>query len=99
MPLFGQVLAYSARFTYYDATLRSGIFSHRSKYSVIINNLHVAELIAFTHEADAVLIVDPNAVLSLSIAAQRFKTVPRRYSQIIQVRALFMIFNFRKATR
>jgi hypothetical protein len=45
-----------------------------------VNDLYVAEFSTFPHETDAVLIVDPNAMLSLSIAAQRFKAVSRRFS-------------------
>lgn len=59
---------------------------------MIVSDLYIAEFGTLPHEADAVLIVDPNAVLSLSVAAQRFKAISRRYSQIIQVRCIVQIF-------
>jgi hypothetical protein len=36
------------------------------------------------HEAQAPLIVDPNAMLPLAFAAQRLKTIPRRRCQVRQ---------------
>ena len=52
--------------------------------SVIIDNLHVKEVIAFHGKADSVLIIDPNAVLSLPVTLQFFQAVCGRNAQILQ---------------
>ena len=52
--------------------------------SVIIDNLHIKEVVAFDTKADPVLIVDPNAVLSFPVTIQLFQTVGRRDTQILQ---------------
>jgi len=49
---------------------------------VIINDLYFVELASFPNEAYSILIVDPNAVLTFSVAAQRLKMVPRGHEQI-----------------
>jgi hypothetical protein len=59
-----------------------------------VNNLYIVEFSTFPHEADAVLIVDSNAVLPLSVAAQRFKVVSWRYSQIVQVHCVVQVLQF-----
>jgi hypothetical protein len=50
---------------------------------VIINDLHFVELPILPDEADAVLIVNPNTVLTFSVAAQRLKAVSRKDPQVI----------------
>jgi hypothetical protein len=46
-----------------------------NSYKVIVHDLHIISLTVVPDEADAVLIVDPNAVLSTPIACQRLEPV------------------------
>ena len=50
---------------------------------MVIDDLNIGEVIAVGREANAVLIVDPNAVLPLTVALELFQTIPRRNSQIL----------------
>ena len=52
--------------------------------SVIIDNLNIEEIIAFHLKANPVLIIDPNAVLSLPVTVKLLQPVGRRDSQILQ---------------
>src|SRR3990172_9638688 len=52
--------------------------------SVVINDLHVFRADIRPHEADAVSVVDANAMLPLSVAAQRFQLVAWRYPELPQ---------------
>src|SRR3990172_8274234 len=49
--------------------------------SVVINDLHVFGADIRPNEADAVSVVDANAMLPLSVAAQRFQLVAGRYPE------------------
>jgi len=51
---------------------------------MIIDDLDVTRAAVGPDEADAPLVVDPNAVLTRSSAPQRFQPVPRRGRQIAQ---------------
>ena len=51
---------------------------------MIIHNLNAEEIVPFNSEADAKLIIDPNAVLSFPVTIQLFQTVGRRDTQILQ---------------
>ena|SRR5258706_15590160 len=53
---------------------------------VIINNLSPVSIPLPPNKAEAPLIVDPNAVLSLSVPAQRFQAVARWRCQVPQFR-------------
>jgi hypothetical protein len=59
--------------------------SQRYERSVVINNFDLVGVSIAPHETDPPLIVDANAVLSLSISIQRLQTVTRRSSQISQL--------------
>jgi len=52
---------------------------------VIIHKFDVERVAFFPHETDAPLIVDPNAMLPLSVAFQLFQPVARRTDQIPQL--------------
>ena len=61
------------------------LFHRRYERSVVINNFDLVGVSIAPHETDPPLIVDANAVLSLSISVQRLQTVTRRSSQISQL--------------
>jgi hypothetical protein len=52
--------------------------------SMVIDNFHVHGALRRPHKTNAKLIVDPYAVLAGAIPSQRFETVSRRHSQIIE---------------
>jgi hypothetical protein len=52
--------------------------------SVVIHDLDIVGVVAPPTEADAPLVVDPDAVLALLIAAQSLKPVTGRYPQIVK---------------
>jgi hypothetical protein len=49
---------------------------------VIVDDLHIVGVSVVPDEADAVLIVDPNTVLAMSIARERLESVARERRQI-----------------
>lgn len=49
---------------------------------MIIDDLDIEGVARFEPEADAPLVVDTNAPLSLSLALERFEPVARRHSQV-----------------
>ena len=52
---------------------------------MIIAHFHVVGVVVITpDEADAVLVVDPYAVLSFPVTSKRFKAVARRKSEVVQ---------------
>ena len=51
---------------------------------MVIYNLDVVGISITPHEADAPLIVDANAVLSLSVALERFQMITRRGREVAQ---------------
>jgi hypothetical protein len=51
---------------------------------MIINDLDIEDLARFPDEADAPLIINPNAVLPGTPPAKRFKAVGRRQAQVSQ---------------
>jgi hypothetical protein len=52
---------------------------------VIVHDLDVVSIAVSPAEADPPLIVDPDAVLSSTVAAESFQSVPRWYSEILKV--------------
>jgi len=58
--------------------------SSRFDYLVIVHDLHVIGIAIFPCEAHSELIIDPNAVLSFTIAFERFQPIGWRYAQIVQ---------------
>lgn len=54
---------------------------------MIINDLDLLCLPVGTHKADAVLIIDSYAVLSLPVTSERFQPVPRRGGQVFKTRS------------
>ena len=51
---------------------------------MIVNDLYVLGPLGRPHKAYAPLVIDPNAVLSLSVPSQGFKLIPRRDAQVFQ---------------
>jgi hypothetical protein len=51
---------------------------------VIVRYLDTFGIAVVPDEANPPLIVDPDTVLTFAIALQRFKTIGRRYPEIIQ---------------
>src|SRR5208283_1818219 len=52
--------------------------------SVVIGDLYIVRSIVLPDKADAVLIVDPYAVLATSIALQSLQSISRRSTQIVE---------------
>jgi hypothetical protein len=52
---------------------------------MIVRNLYIACISGAPYEADAILIVDTNAVLTHTISAKSFQSVSRRHSQVVQI--------------
>jgi hypothetical protein len=52
--------------------------------SVIVDDLHIGGPLCRPDEADAPLLIDAYAVLSLPITLQRFEAVARRHLQIVK---------------
>ena len=51
---------------------------------MVVDDFHVVGFVLPPHEADAVLIVDPDAVTALALPVQRLQPVSGRHPQIIQ---------------
>jgi hypothetical protein len=54
--------------------------------SVVVNDLHLLWSSVRPHEADPPLVVDPDAVLSDSIALERFESVSGRNAEVLKHR-------------
>jgi hypothetical protein len=52
---------------------------------VIVDNFDFMAITVLPDETNSELIIDPDAVLSLSVPLQDFKTVSRRYQQVCQL--------------
>lgn len=52
---------------------------------MVVHDFDVTRVTVFPQEADTPLIVDPDAVLTLSIAVQRFQTIARRNRQVAKL--------------
>ena len=50
---------------------------------MVVDDFNVKEIVAVSRKANAVLIVDSNAVLSLSVSLELFQAVPRRDAKIL----------------
>ena len=48
---------------------------------MVVDDFHVVGVAIPPHEADAILIIDPDAVLALALAVQRFQPVSGRHTQ------------------
>ena len=51
---------------------------------MVVDDFHSVGVALPPHEANAILIIDPDAVLALAFAVQRLQPVSGRYPQIIQ---------------
>ena len=51
---------------------------------MVVDDFHVVGFALPPHEADAILIIDPDAVPALALAVQRLQHVSGRHAQIIQ---------------
>jgi hypothetical protein len=51
---------------------------------VVIGDLHIVRSIILPDKADAVLIVDPYAVLATPVTLQSLQTISRRSTQVIE---------------
>ena len=51
---------------------------------MVINYLDIEDVACFPNEADAPLIINPNAMLSGTLPAKRFETVGRWLAQVSQ---------------
>ncbi len=49
---------------------------------VVVGKLHIVRAVLFPHETEAVLIIDPDAVLPRPAVQQGLQTVPRRRPKI-----------------
>jgi len=62
---------------------RIQMFRRHSHSSVIVDNLDIVRVSVLPSKADAPLVVDANAVLTLSVAAQGFEPVARGGAQVL----------------
>ena len=51
---------------------------------MVVDDFHIAGVAVSPHEADAILIIDSDAVLALALAVQSLQPVSGRNVQIIQ---------------
>jgi hypothetical protein len=56
---------------------------------MIVRDLHVVGVVPAPHEADPVLVVDPDAMLPLSVAAQFLQAIAGRNPQILELKRTF----------
>jgi hypothetical protein len=61
---------------------------------MIIQNFYVSRFTLQPFEADSVLVVDTNAVLTFSVSVKRFQSVTGRREQIAQIIAIVQIDQF-----
>lgn len=52
---------------------------------MVVNNFDVVRIFILPNKADAVLVVDPDALLSFAVALERLQPVARRHFQIVQL--------------
>jgi len=52
---------------------------------VVVGDFDFVRIATLPTKADAILVVNPNAVLSTSVSAQTLKAVPRRYRQLSDI--------------
>ena len=52
---------------------------------MVVHDFHLIRISILPQEADTPLIVDPDAVLTLSIAAQRLQAIPGRNRQVTKL--------------
>jgi hypothetical protein len=51
---------------------------------VIVGHLHLEAIAILPYETQAILIIDPYAVLALAITFEGFKPIPWRYLKFVQ---------------
>jgi hypothetical protein len=51
---------------------------------MIVHDFHVSRVAICPHKAEAILIVDPNAVLPFPVAFERFQVVAGQRGQVLQ---------------
>lgn len=61
---------------------------------MIVNDLDIERVSVFPLEADAPLLIDPDTVLALAIAFQRFQLIRRRNHEIAQIGGTVQILQF-----
>ena len=61
---------------------------------MIVHDLHVVGIPVMPDEADAVLIVDPDAVLPSSVACQRFEAIARERGEIAELPSSMQLLQF-----
>ena len=67
---------------------------HSSLALVIVDDLHIVSVAIVPDEADAVLIVDPNAVLTTSIARERLEPVAGERRQVSKLASRMKVLEF-----
>jgi len=53
---------------------------------VIVHHLDLVGVAVLPHEADPILVVDPDAVLPLPVARERLRSVARKRAKILELR-------------
>jgi hypothetical protein len=61
---------------------------------VVINDFYVGRPVACPNEANSILLVDPDAVLPLSVSRKSFKTVPYWDPKVFQLLSRVQHFQF-----
>ena len=51
---------------------------------MVVNYLNVKSVIAIPSETDSKLVVNPDAVLILSVSLESLKSIPRKFLEILQ---------------
>src|SRR5688572_854950 len=62
------------------------MLAHKRRLSMVINDLHILSVMAGPSEADAPLIIDPDAVLPQTVAPQSLQSIAGRNAQVIEAR-------------
>ena len=60
----------------------------------MLRNLHILGAVFAEYEAEAPLLVDADAVLSLAISRERFEPIARRNTQILQTHRRIKLLQF-----
>jgi hypothetical protein len=60
---------------------------------VIVDDLNFIWSRSGPPETDAILVIDPDAVLPSSIASELLKPIARRYRQVVQLRCRIQLIN------
>ena len=70
--------------------------AHRlpSSSLVVLRNLHIPGAVFAEYKAEPPLLVDADAVLSLALSRERFESIARRYTQILQTHRRIKLLQF-----